>query len=428
MDKVYFKTHGCSTNFSETEVMKGLVKEAKFEIVDKPDEAQVIIINVCTVKGEATALRSIRETIEQFPYRKYIVAGCLTPELIDSISDLSQDVSLINTNNLRSIVEVVEETINDNPISVLSEETGEVKICLPKVRNNPVVGIVPILSGCSNACTYCSVRLIKGQLISYPKEIIIEEVKKCLDDGCKEIWITSQDNAAYGIDKGAAALPELLEEILKIEKEFMLRLGMMNPNNVRIIADDLIKVYKNSKKIFKFLHIPVQSGNNEILKLMNRNYKAEDFKELVNKFKTEVQNLTISTDIICGFPTETEDQFRDSLNLVKELRPDVLNISRFQARARTEAAKMPQLDGGLVKDRSRMLTEIFGNISMMNNEKWLDWVGTILIDEEGKDNTMVGRNFAYKPVVVQGTHKLGTILKVKVNKATPFDLRAECLL
>jgi MiaB-like tRNA modifying enzyme len=304
MDKVYFKTHGCSTNFSETEVMKGLLKEVKFEIVDKPDEAQVIIINVCTVKGDINALRSIRETIENTPGRRYIVAGCLTPELIKQVREITEDASLINTSNIKSIVEVVEEAINDNAIEVLSESSKDVKICLPKVRNNPVVGIVPILSGCSNSCAYCSVKLVKGKLVSYPKDKIIEEVKKCLDDGCREIWITSQDNAAYGMDKQGAALPELLTEILQINKQFMLRLGMMNPNNVRVIIDDLIKIYKENKKIFKFLHVPVQAGNDEILKSMNRNYKAQDFKDIVDKFRKEIPKLTLSTDIICGFPGE----------------------------------------------------------------------------------------------------------------------------
>ncbi|MBW2984380.1 tRNA (N(6)-L-threonylcarbamoyladenosine(37)-C(2))-methylthiotransferase, partial [Candidatus Woesearchaeota archaeon] len=423
----YFKTHGCSTNFSESEVMMGLLKQAQFEIVRKPDEANVLVINVCTVKGESTALKSIRDTINANPNKRYIIAGCLTPELIKEVREITQDASLVNTNNLKEIVSVVEETIHDNPIEVLAGETEEIKICLPKIRRNPIIGIVPILSGCSNQCSYCSVKLVKGKLFSYPKEKIIEEVKNCLNDGCREIWVTSQDNAAYGMDKGYASLPELLHEIMQINKEFMVRLGMMNPNNVKIILDDLIDVYKNNKKLFKFLHLPLQSGNDEILGLMGRNYTADNFIDIVNKFKQEIPQITISTDIICGFPTETEEQFNDSLNLIKEIKPDVLNISRFQPRPRTKAAEMEQLDGGTVKDRSRVLTDIFGNISRMNNEKWLDWKGTVLIDEEGKEETSIGRNFAYKPVVLEGKFNPGDIVKVKVRKATPYDLRAQCL-
>ena len=425
MTKIYFKTHGCSTNFSESEVMMGLLKEAQFEIVRKAEDANVLVINVCTVKGESTALKSIRETVENNPNKKYIIAGCLTPDLIKDIREITEEASLINTNNLKEIVSVVEETINDNPIEVLAGETEEIKICLPKIRRNPIIGIVPILSGCSNSCAYCSVKLVKGKLVSYPKSKIIEEVKNSLNDGCKEIWITSQDNAAYGLDKEGASLPELLNSVLEINKEFMVRLGMMNPNDIKIILDDLIDTYKN-KKLFKFLHLPVQSGNNEILKLMNRKYTVEDFKEIVKKFR-EIPKLTLSTDIICGFPTETEEQFNDSLQLIKELKPDVLNISRFQPRPGTEAAKMEQINGRITKERSRILTDIFGNISRMNNEKWLDWTGTVLIDEKGKDNTMIGRNFAYKPVIVDEKFKLGEIIKVKIEKVATHDLRGKCL-
>jgi MiaB/RimO family radical SAM methylthiotransferase len=219
-------------------------------------------------------------------------------------------------------------------------------------------------------------------------------------------------------------LPELLKEILGIEKDFFLRLGMMNPEHVLPVLDELIKVYKN-KKIFKFLHLPVQSGNDSILGLMKRRYHVDDFRKIISEFREDIPGITISTDIIVGFPTETDAQFQDSLNLVKELRPDVLNISRFQPRYGTEAAKMEgQVDGGVSKDRSRLLTDIFTNISRMNNERWIGWEGDILIDEKGKDGSWVGRNFAYKPIIIKGDHDLGEIVKVKVENITPYDLRA----
>jgi tRNA A37 methylthiotransferase MiaB len=187
----------------------------------------------------------------------------------------------------------------------------------------------------------------------------------------------------------------------------------------------MIDVYKNGK-VFKFLHVPVQSGNDEILKLMKRNYKVDDFKKIITEFRKNIPNLTISTDIICGFPTETEQQFNDSLELIKEIKPDVLNISRFQARPGTEAFKMEgQIEGGVTKNRSRLLTDIFTNISRMNNEKWLNWKGGILIDEKGKHDTWVGRNLAYKPVIVRGEVKIGDNVKVIIKNITPYDLRGE---
>jgi len=272
------------------------------------------------------------------------------------------------------------------------------------------------------------VRYVKGKLFSYDMDDIGFEALKCLQDGCKELWVTSQDNAAYMLEKSEVSkLPELVDNITSIDKKFFVRIGMMNPMHLLDVLEPMIEVYKNDK-LFKFLHIPVQSGNDEILKLMKRKYTVDDFKRIVREFRKNIPNFTLSTDIICGFPTETEEQFNDSLNLIKEIKPDVLNISRFQARPGTEAFKMEgQIEGGVTKNRSRLLTDIFTNISRMSNEKWINWEGSILIDEKGKHDTWVGRNFAYKPVIVRGDVKLGDKVKVKIKNITPYDLRGEII-
>ena len=424
MTKIYFQTHGCSTNLSESEVMMGLLKEADFEIVSKPEDADILVINICTVKGEETALREIRKLNEAFSDKKLIVAGCITKIILKEARKIKEDVSFISTHNIKSICEVIEEVLNDNIV----EATGMdkyTKINLPKIRKNPIIGVIPILNGCANYCAYCSVKYVKGKLFSYEIENIRDEAMKCLNDGCKELWVTSQDNAAYMLEKEKTSkLPELMNLLIKLEGKFFIRIGMMNPSHLLDILPEMINIYKNDK-VFKFLHIPVQSGDNEILKLMKRNYTIDDFKKIINEFRKNIPDITISTDIICGFPTETEEQFNDSLSLVREIKPDVLNISRFQARAGTEAAKMEgQTDGGEMKRRSTLLTEIFANISRIKNEKWINWEGEILIDEKGKDNTWVGRNFAYKPVIVRGDLKIGDFAKVKINNATSYDLRA----
>lgn len=177
MTKIYFQTHGCSNNFSETEVMKGLLKEANFSILSLPEDADIIVINICTVKGEDTALRNIRKLKEKFPDKKLVIAGCISKEIIMPLREITEDAPLINTHNIKSIVDVVEELLNDNVVEMMTKER-EIKINLPKVRENPIVGIVPILSGCNNSCSYCSVKLIKGRLLSYPIETIVDEVKK----------------------------------------------------------------------------------------------------------------------------------------------------------------------------------------------------------------------------------------------------------
>lgn len=420
MEKIFFKTFGCSVNFSEGEIMQGLLVKAGFEIVNKPEDSDVIILNICTVKGENKALKEIRLAKENFPYKKLVIAGCITKKIITQAKEIAPDVSLVNTHNIKEIVSVVEETLNDNPIAVIAK-TKEIKLNLPRVMRNKVIGIVPISSGCNFQCSYCSVTYVKGRLFSYPNEAILEQIIRHINNGSKEIWITSQDNGAYNYNK--KNIIDLMKEILKIKSNFKIRFGMINPKHALLFSDELINIYKNDK-MFKFLHIPVQSGNNEILKLMNRQYKIEDFKEVIKKFRLNIPDLTISTDIICGFPTETKEQFQDSVNLIKETKPDVLNISRFIPRPKTKAFEMEQLQGGEIKNRSRLLTSLFEWIAYEKNKKWRNWSGPILIDEIGKNNTFIGRNYAYKPVVIESKADIfGKIVKVKVNNATKYDLR-----
>ncbi len=421
MAGIYFRTFGCSTNFSEAEAMKGLlVTKGRFEITDNEERAFVIIVSICTVKTDTLALKEIKRIKENYPEKKVIVAGCIPSHLVREIRKTAPDCSMISTHNIKDIVMVVEETINDNPVAVLKHR-GDIKINIPKIRRNKIIGIVPISNSCLGNCSYCIVKNIKGNFYSYPEEIIINEINKCLNEGCKEIWVTAQDTGAYGRDINSD-LTELLKKIVEIDKQFMVRVGMMNIENIRNRVNELVEIYKN-KKLFKFLHIPVQSGNNEILKLMKRNYKISEFKEIINKFKKEIPEITISTDIICGFPTETKEQFAESRRLIDEIKPDVLNISRFRARPGTEAERLEQVDGGETKNRSRFLTSAFDWIAFEQNKKWRGWRGTVIIDEKGKDNTWVGRNYCYKPVILHGDLKLGDIVKVEITDITKHDLR-----
>jgi tRNA A37 methylthiotransferase MiaB len=201
---------------------------------------------------------------------------------------------------------------------------------------------------------------------------------------------------------------------------------MINPRHVMSMIDDLIQIYQDDR-MFKFLHIPIESGNNEILGKMKRKYNIHEFKEVVNKFRKYVKDITIASDMIVGFPTETELQFQDSLHLIQEVNPDVLNIARFSARPNTAAARMKQFPDRIKKERSRALTELYINTALKQNKKWIGWKGKIIIDEIGKDNTWIGRNFAYKPVIVRGNFNLGDEIDVKIKDASAYDLKADAL-
>ena len=432
MVKVYFKTFGCPTNFAESEAMQELLKKADFEIVDKPEKAFVIVLNICTVKGDTVPLREIRKARE-FPYKKLIIAGCITNDIIPKIKEIDREASIINTHNIHDIISVMEETINDNPIDVLTKnEKPEEKIDLPKPLKKPIA-IMPICSGCTGECSYCSVRIVKGELVSYTMEKIVDQCRKLAIHGAKEIWITAQDTASYMLDKNEKTqLPELIQKISELPGDFKIRIGMMNINNIIPVMDEMIEAMK-SEKVFKFLHLPLQSGSDEVLERMKRKYTAEEFKAAVKKLKEGIPNLTISTDIICGFPGETEEDFKKSSLMIDDIKPDVLNVSKFRPRPGTEAAEMEdQVPGEAAKERSKSITSLFEWSSYHNNKQWLGWTGEVIIDEVGKEgtNTMIGRNPSYKPVIIDNPEnnlKIGDIKKVKITAYSKHDLKGDLI-
>jgi len=434
MVKVHFKTFGCPTNFSESESMSALLKKANFELVDNPEDAFVLIFNICTVKGNIVPIKEIRTAREKYEHKKIIVAGCITADIVPEIKEIDPEASIINTHNIDDIVSVVEETINDNPIDVLAEpEEPQEKINLPRLRNRKSIEIMPICEGCNGNCSYCSVRIVKGKLKSYPKEKIIEQCKKAVFQGAKEIWITAQDTASYMLDKQKKTdLPSLIEEITKIPGNFKIRIGMMNPNNLIPVIDDIIKVL-NNEKVFKFIHIPIQSGSNEILAAMRRKYTVREFKDAVKKLKADVPNLTLSTDMICGFPGETKEQFQESVQLIDEIKPDIVNANRFRIRPGTESAEMDnQILGGESKDRCKQLISMFEWSAFLINKKWLGWTGEVILDEIGKEgtDTIIGRNLSYKPIIIDNKEnnlKIGDIKKIKITNYSKHDLKGELI-
>lgn len=440
MTRICILTFGCSLNISDSEVMSGLLEKHKFKIVNSVDEADLVIVNSCTVKHATEAhfwnlLNKLKEK-----NKLVIVAGCIAQTDPEKLSDYS----LIGTTQLTHIHEIVEETLSGNIVTLIAKEKNP-RLNLPKIRKNHIIEIIPISQGCLGNCTYCKTKAARFELISYEKDAIICQAKQAIKDGVKEIWLTAQDTAVYGRDFVSKAndkntgknekitlsekitIIDLLKELIALKGNFKIRLGMGNPDHIKLCLDQLIPIFQN-EKMFQFIHIPVQSGNNFILKDMNRNYTVEEFKDIIAKLRHSIPNITLATDIIVGYPGETDEQFEDSINLLKEIKPDVLNRSKYCARPKTVAASLPQLPGSLIKDRSRTLSQVFDFIGYEHNKSWLKWQGEIIIDEIGKEETesVVGRNFAYKPVVVEnkdGKLKIGDVVKVKIFKVTKYDLR-----
>ncbi len=407
--KVHVKSYGCSANMAEGEQIKG-----QFTELAEEKDADLVVLNICTVKGDKNALDEIKEIKKQYPNKKIAIAGCITPSIVQPIKLIDPEAILVNTHHIDNISMLV------NTKTDALTHAKPIKLLQPRVRMNPVVGIVPISSGCLDACAFCSTRLVKGVLFSFPPEIIVKEVEKCVADGCKEIWITGQDTCCYGFDR-STNLAKLLQQVVAVQGDFKVRVGMGNPRHIPKYLNELVEIMKHPK-IFKFLHIPVQAGNNEVLKAMKRGHTVETFADIITAVRKEVPEMTISTDIIVGYPTETEKQFEDTLKLVEKVKPDVINIARFAPRPGTTAATMQgQVHGNIKKERSRQLTELHKKISLERNKQWLGWQGEVIVDGKAKDGVSA-RNYAYKTIIIRKDIPLGTILKVKITEARNFFL------
>jgi len=258
----------------------------------------------------------------------------------------------------------------------------------------------------------------RGSLRSYPLEEIVEKIRCDLTTDTKEFWLTSQDMACYGKDLGTN-LSTLIKSVCAVNGDFRVRVGMMTPNFALDMLNELVEAFR-SMKVFKFLHLPVQSGDDTVLKRMRRCYTIQHFKKVVAAFREAFPELTLATDVICGFPGETEEAFENTLSLISEVKPDIVNVSKFFSRPGTAAAEMPNVvEQAEIKRRSTEVAKLAKQISFERNRRWEEWTGGILIDEKGKvPGSWIGRNFAYKPVTVKSIyHLLGKTLQVRVVKA-----------
>jgi len=424
---VYVESYGCSANKFDLEIMLAKLASGGYSIIDKAELADVILVNTCGVKKPTEDKILERLRVLGSLGKPLIVAGCLPKIDLDAIYRSAPSfAAAIDPYSVDRILDAVKDAEGGVRHKLYFSDKPGLKLLQPKVRLNRTIEIVQVAEGCAGACSFCCVRFARGRLFSYPKEIIVDRIRSVVAEGVREIWITSQDNGAYGLDIGSN-LAELLEECCNVKGDFLIRVGMMNPNHALRILDRLIQAYKN-EKVFKFLHLPVQSGDDEVLRRMNRFYSAEDFKRIVSAFRSEIPHITLSTDVICGFPGESEEAFNRTVELIEEIKPDVVNISKFFPRPRTPAAEMKQLPPAQVKSRSRRLTEVVRRISYERNRLWLGWEGRILVDEKGKHETWVGRNYAYKPVVVKSDRNLlGEFVNVRVVEAFPTYLKAEIL-
>lgn len=416
MAKIWIEAYGCSASYADSEMISGLVVNGGHTLVENAFDSDLNLIVTCSVK-DATADKMVNR-IKELKNKPLVVAGCFPKAEKITVEKFSPKASLLGPNSVGKTLEIIESTLKGRK-KVELEDSYESKIGLPKVRINPVVGIIEIASGCMSECTFCQTKLAKGEIRSFRIGDIVRQMKIELATGCKEIWLTSTDNGCYGFDIGTD-LPTLIKEASEIDLDFMIRVGMMNPMYMSRIRERLLKSFESSK-VLKFLHIPVQSGSNKVLNEMKRGHTAEAYKRTCEDFRRKYEKFTISTDIIVGFPTETENDFDQTLNLLKETRPDIINISRYSARPGTDAAMRDQIDVTVIKKRSKEIFELSNMIGLERNQEWIGWKGDVLFDERVEDS-IKGRNYAYKPIFVDDDVRLGHKATVKITNATKHGL------
>jgi len=419
MAKIWVDAYGCSASFADSEMISGLIVNGGHTLVQDPSESDLNLIVTCSVK-DVTATRMIHR-IKKSQSKPLVVAGCLPKAERHTVEKFAKNASIMGPNSIGKTVQVIEKTLSGSRVVAL-EDTDLSKVGIPKIRLNPAVGIVEIANGCMSECTFCQTKLAKGDLKSYRIGDIVRQVRKEIIDGCKEIWLSSTDNGCYGLDIDED-LPSLIDQVTQIPEDFRVRVGMMNPMFMPRIRDNLLESFENDK-VFQFLHVPVQSGSNDVLNNMKRGHTVETFKDAVRKFRKKFNVFTISTDIIIGYPTETRENFEETITLLNETRPDIVNLSRYSQRPGTVAAEMPQIDVAEVKRRSKQVAELINDISFENNRKWIGWKGDVLFDEN-LDGQIKGRNFAYKPIFVNEITEIGQICTVKVVDATNHSLIGE---
>ncbi len=422
--KVAIETFGCTFNKADSQIMAGKLSDAGMELVEDIVDADVIIVNTCYVKQptENKVTTRIQKLQKNYPDKKVVVSGCMVeidPKKLDKIADIS--TNWIGPHQLNKTVDVVNASLEGQ----LLRQTGltkDSKVGLNKIKDDPFIHIIQICEGCLGVCSFCCTRLARGPLHSYPISEIKAEAQKAIDSGCVEIELTAQDTAAFGHDSGEK-LSSLIKEVANLDGNFRIRVGMMHPKNIFDDVDELIDAFK-LPNVYKFIHLPVQTGSNKVLKEMNRRHTIEEYLDFVKKIRNSIPEITLATDIIVGYPTETDEDFQKTIDLLEEIKPNLIHLSKYRHREGALSSSLEEIPHSLMKHRSKKLSEIKEKITNDENKHLLGNVLNILIVQKGSKGGYIGKSDSYLPVVVDNA-EIGTFIKVKITKTTSTYLIGE---
>ncbi|MBQ8018604.1 MAG: tRNA (N(6)-L-threonylcarbamoyladenosine(37)-C(2))-methylthiotransferase [Methanobrevibacter sp.] len=423
--KVFIESYGCTFNQADGQIIAGNLQENDIDIVDSIEEADVVIVNTCYVKlpTEDKMTYRIQKLQKEHPDKKIIVGGCMVeidPEKLDKIGP---NISWIGPHQLNKSADVVNSTYCGDIV----RETGfskESKVNVPKVMDDSLIHIIQICEGCLGACTFCCTRFARGPLNSYPIADIVAEAQRAIDNGACEIQLTAQDTAAFGRDSGEK-LSDLIKEVANLKGDFKVRVGMMHPKNILNDVGEIIDAMKHPK-VYDFIHLPVQSGSDKVLSEMRRGHNISQYKDIVSKFKNEIPGIALAVDIIVGYPTESDDDFDETVKLLEEIKPSLIHLSKYQHRKGAISSSLEEIPRDVMKKRSKFLSQIKSQITEDENKELIDSIQNVLVVEKGSKGGFIAKTNSYIPVIVDDA-QLGTFVDVKITEATSTYLKSELL-
>lgn len=431
--KVYIFTFGCQQNEADSEKILGISQEMGYLTTDTPDDADLIILNTCAIRqhAEEKALSMLgRFKALKRKNNSLIVGvcGCMAAEShIKELlkTDFHYVTFTLEPNMLHRIPELVYKSICEGKRSfVIGQDKGDVTEGMPVTRRHGHKAWVSIMYGCNNFCSYCIVPYVRGRERSRSADDIVAECKDLVENGTKEITLLGQNVNSY---KGECDFAGLLERIANIDGEFIIRFMTSHPKDV---SDSLIDVMSRyTPKIAPYFHLPLQSGSNRILKAMNRTYNREKFLSIVDKLRDKIPDICLSTDVIVGFPSESEEDFIDTLDVLSRAKFDMVYAFKYSPREGTPAARMSdQIDTDVKEERISRLLKMQDDISFAKNENHVGKTVTVLVDSLSKRknmNTVNARTYGNKLVHFEGDESMvGKYIDVKIERAGVYELYA----
>ncbi len=394
--KIGIKTYGCTLNQADSDIIRSVLESGGHTVVESGSPSDVIVINTCTVKnGTAQKILYKLKNLDRAG-KRVIVTGCMAGANRDLIAKHAPHASIMTTQSIGEINSVITDVVAGKRI--INEEIDRINRIGMLSPQRGLIAHIPVSDGCMSACSFCETKFARGPLNSFNESTIIKAVERSVQHGAREIQLTAQDMGAYGFDR-KTDVAELMEKIAKIDGDFIVRIGMLNPEHLDRYVDRLCDIIRD-RHFYRFLHLPVQSGSDSVLKAMKRNYSVDEFKSIVKRIRKSVSGMGIATDLIVGFPGESEDDFAASCAMVEDLEFEVTNISRFGARPHASASMMEQHDSETINRRSNDISRVVRRVQNSINKRYIGRNVMALFTELGR-GSVNGRTLSYRQVVAR---------------------------